>query len=385
VALTQSGYARALRAPGVASVLLIGVAVRAPLGAASVVVVLHVVDDLHRPYGLAGLVATTLGITTALGSPWRGRLLSRVGVRRTLAPSIVVLAGAGLAIAWVGYWVLLVLAALSGLFALPTLAIVRASLDSAVDDRLRPTAMALDAIAADAAFMLGPAGGIAVATWWSDRVALTACLLAYAAGGALMWWLTPSLDGGDPPPDAPRRRALPGGGTVAAIVAMAFAGATADSAGELSTVAAMRGWHEAPFIGLVISSWALGSIVGGVIYGVLPARPPSTVLLAGLAGSMAVTALAGNAATYALLLSLNGLFVAPTYAAISSEITAVVPPGQRAEVLGWQSGAMVLGTALGTPAAGWLIDRSGWAAGLLLAAAVGLLALVPRAVVALRS
>src|SRR5262249_46689894 len=110
----------------------------------------------------------------------------------------------------------------------------------------------------------------------------------------------------------------------------------------------------------------------------LPARPPSTLLLAGLAGSMALTAVAGNSVTYALLLSLNGLFVAPTYAAISSDVTAAAPPRKRAEALSWQSGAMVLGTPLGTPAAGWVIDSWGWPAGLLMPAGIALVALVPR-------
>ncbi len=383
----QRAYARALRTPGVASVLLTGLAVRVPWGAATVIVVLHVLDDLNRTYAMAGFVATTLGITTAMGSPWRGRLLERVGVRRTLGPSIATLTLAGAAIPWVGYWPLLALSALSGLFALPTLAVVRASLDAAVDDQLRPTVMALDAIAADGAFMLGPACGIAIASLFGDQVALTAFLVTYALAGAWMWWLQPSLapaGGHEVEPTGQNPDPSPGGIALAVIVAMAFACALADSAGELSTVAAMKSWHHPELIGLVISGWAVGSILGGILFGLLPTRPPSSLLLAGLSGSLALTALARNGVSYALLLSLNGLFVAPTYAAISSDVMAVASPGRQAEALSWQSGAMVLGTALGTPAAGGVIDNSGWPVGLMMAAGVGLAALVPRTALGMR-
>ena len=51
---------------------------------------LHVVNGLGRGRAAAGLVgaATTVGITT--GGPWRGRMVDRMGLRRALAPSIVV-------------------------------------------------------------------------------------------------------------------------------------------------------------------------------------------------------------------------------------------------------------------------------------------------------
>jgi MFS family permease len=134
----------------------------------------------------------------------------------------------------------------------------------------------------------------------------------------------------------------------------------------------MTGWHHTELIGLVILIWAAGSIIGGLIFGALHSRPGRTELLLGLAGTLAVTTLAQTVAVYALLLGLNGLFVAPTYAAISAELTASVLPRQRAEALAWQSGAMVLGGALGALAAGLVIDSWGWPAGLLMPATVAL-------------
>jgi predicted MFS family arabinose efflux permease len=236
VHLTQSRYARALRSRGVRPVLLAGLAVRVSAGAALVVVVLHVVADLHRSYGMAGLVATMLGIATALASPWRGRLLDRVGLRRTLGTSVAMLAVMWAASAWVGYWPLLALTAISGLYALPTLAVVRSALDAAAGDELRATVMTLDAIAADAAYLPGPACGIALATRFGDRLVLTACLLTYPVGGLLLWLLNPNRAAPRSSPPAKCGRGIPGGKTAALIVA-------APSHARSSTVAAScRPW-----------------------------------------------------------------------------------------------------------------------------------------------
>ncbi|NJP43209.1 MFS transporter [Actinacidiphila epipremni] len=376
--MSAGAYGRVLRVPGVVPVLLAGMAVRVPWGAAGVVVVLHVVDDLHRGYGPSGVVAAVLGIATALGSPWRGRLLQRAGVRRGIGPSLPVLALAGLVTPWVGYWPLLGLTAVTGVLALPALAVVRAALDAAVDGELRGTVMALDAIGADLAFLLGPACGIALATAVGDRAALAVCLVGHPLGGLLLCRLDPAL--GAPP----RSGAAPARGRGAAVLlvpalAMAFACAVVDSGGELSTIAAMKGWHRTELTGLTISLWAVGSVVGGVVYGAVRVRPSSAVLTAGLAVTLAATAAARGSGAYALLLGLNGLFVAPAYAAISADVTAAVPAGRAAEALSRQSGAMVLGGAFGTPAAGLVIDAWGWPAGLLLPAAVAALALLSRA------
>lgn len=378
-----SSYAQALRVPGVASALIAGMAIRVPWGAASVIIVLHVVTDLNRPYAMAGVVATTLGVSAAIGGAWRVRMITRVGTRRVLGPSVAILALSGLAIPWVGYWPLLLLSALSGTFALPTLALVRASLGSAVDEKLRPAVMALDSIAADAAFMLGPACGIAIASWLGNRMALTTFLVTYAVAGLSMWSLpsSPEPTGRADPSSTEQRPQRKHDHTVlASIAAMAFACAIADSAGELSAVAAMNDWDHRELIGLAISGWAIGSIFGGIVFGLLPAPPPSGLLLVALSASLALVAVARDALSFALLLGLNGLFVAPTYAAISSDIAAGFAPNRQAEALSWQAGAMVLGTALGTPAVGWMIDTVGWPSGLLAAAGVGVVALATRAV-----
>ena len=71
-------------------VLALGFLVRLPMFALGIVLTLHVVSTLGRSYGEAGLVSAAFTIALALSAPWRGRLLDRHGLRRTLVPSIVV-------------------------------------------------------------------------------------------------------------------------------------------------------------------------------------------------------------------------------------------------------------------------------------------------------
>jgi cyanate permease len=89
----MAGYRAVLGVRDVRNVLLLGLVVRIPLWAANVVLVLHVVAHLDRSYGAAGLLSAVATIALAVSGPWRGRRLDQVGMRRALAPSLVILAG----------------------------------------------------------------------------------------------------------------------------------------------------------------------------------------------------------------------------------------------------------------------------------------------------
>src|SRR5207244_881933 len=111
-----------------------GLVVRVPLWASNVVLTLHVVTHLGRSYAESGLLVAVATVTLAISGPWRGRRLDRIGLRRSLAPCLVVLAGCWAVAPFVGYWPLLVLAALAGLFEVPTFTIVRQSLMHSVPE-----------------------------------------------------------------------------------------------------------------------------------------------------------------------------------------------------------------------------------------------------------
>jgi MFS family permease len=116
----MEAYRRLLGQQTVRRVLLLSLVIRIPMWAGNVIMTLHVVTHLHRSYGAAGLLTGVATIALAISAPWRGRLLDRVGLRRAVAPSLVVLAACWSVAPFVGYWPLLGFVGVAGLFVVPS-------------------------------------------------------------------------------------------------------------------------------------------------------------------------------------------------------------------------------------------------------------------------
>src|SRR5207342_3948079 len=80
--VTLTPYRRVLRQPGVTRLLVFATLARVPMMASGIVLTLHVVLTMHLGYAAAGLVGTTTTLGMAIGGPWRGRALDRVGLRK---------------------------------------------------------------------------------------------------------------------------------------------------------------------------------------------------------------------------------------------------------------------------------------------------------------
>src|SRR6478752_1105767 len=100
-------YRRVLSVPAARSALLLGLLLRVPMFAGGVVLTLHIVQSLHRSYTEAGVVTALATVCIAISGPWRGRLLDRMGLRRTVVPSIIVTALVWSVAPFVGYLPLL--------------------------------------------------------------------------------------------------------------------------------------------------------------------------------------------------------------------------------------------------------------------------------------
>ena len=186
-------YRRVLSSPAVRQALLLGFLVRMPIFAGSVVLTLHVVSSLHRSYGAAGLVSAAATIAIAISGPWRGRLLDRLGLRRVVVPSVVVAALCWSVAPFVGYWWLLSLAALAGLFVIPSFSIIRQAVIAAVPEDDRRTAISLDSVAVELSFMVGPAAGVWAATVWPTSWVLFTIEMVGVAAGVLLWFANPVI------------------------------------------------------------------------------------------------------------------------------------------------------------------------------------------------
>jgi MFS family permease len=384
------GYRAVLRLRDVRNILLLGLVVRIPLWAANVVLVLHVVAHLGRSYGAAGLLSAVATVTLAVSGPWRGRRLDRVGLRRALAPSLVVLSTCWAVAPFVGYWPLLAFAGVAGLFVIPSFSIVRQALIHAAPEENRTAVLAIDAVVLEISFMIGPALGVLLATSWATPQALLVCEFGSIAGGVLIWLADPPLrstvesasPAGEPQRDHARFEWV--NPAVIGVLAACVGATLVLTATDVAVVAALRDMDHQSWIGWELALWGLGSAIGGLIYGALHRQIPAGVLLAGLAVTALPLGWANNALTLAALLVVAGLCCAPTLTATVDTLSRAVPERVRGEALGWHGSALTIGGAIGAPLAGVAVDHWNWPAGFVgpacisLGIAVALLAVTGR-------
>jgi MFS family permease len=369
-------YRRVLAVPSLRQVLLLGLLVRIPIFAGGVVLTLHVVQSLGRSYGAAGLVTAAATVAIAVSGPWRGRLLDRRGLRRVVLPSLVVTAACWSVAPFVGYWPLLGLAALAGLFVVPTFSVIRQAVLAAAPDADRRTALALDSVAVEMSFMVGPVLGVWAATIWPTSWVLFGIEMLGVLAAIALWVADPVLraeatDGADAGTGTVPRSAWFRPGFLA-VCAAAAATTVVLSGSDIAIVAALRDLSAAALIGPVLAVWGLGSIVGGLAYGAWHRPFPAFVLLGGLSLATIPLALAPSVWPLAGLAFVAGLLCAPTITATVDQVSQVVPEAARGEAMGWHGSFMTAGSALGAPVAGLAIDRWGWGGGFVSVSVLGL-------------
>ncbi|MEU6645090.1 MFS transporter [Saccharomonospora sp. NPDC046836] len=375
-------YLRVLRIPGMpASTVAIALA-RLPMTAMSITLTLHIVSDLGRGYGAAGLVGTATTAGTAVAAPLVGRMIDRHGLRPVVAVCGIVSAAFWTSSPHLPYPVLLVAALPAGALVLPAGSIARQVITALVAEPQRRTAFSLDAISLEATFLIGPAIGIAVATGLSSTVALTGIGAVSAVCAAALYLLNPPTrtpeeaersTGRRPPLRVWLDRRLFATLLIAIGALFVLVGT------ELAALAALRESGDVAWTGALIAVMAVASLLGGLVHGAVRrslSQLPLMVLLA-------VLVLPAGLVTepwwlLALVLIPTNVVCAPTLAATTESVSRLAPPEVRGEAMGLQDSATRIGLALGSPVVGFVIDSSqpGWGfvaagAGGLVFAAVG--------------
>lgn len=369
-------YRRVLAVRAARNALLLGILLRVPIFAGWLVLTLHVVTSLGRNYGQAGLVTAAGTICVAISGPWRGRLLDRVGLRQVVAPSVLVSGGCWAIAPFLGYWPLLALASLAGLFVVPTFSIIRQAVITAVPEGDRRTALALDSVAVELSFMIGPALGVWAASTWNTDWVLFAVEMCGVIAGAALWLANPPITAGPTAGEQRDRTRVPRQEWFTprflAVCAVAAAATIVLSGTDISLVAALRDFHTSTLIGPVLAIWGLGSLVGGLVYGGLRRPIPAFGLLGLLSVATLPLAFAPSTWPLAAISFAAGLICAPTITATLDQLAHVVPERARGEAIGWHGSAMTTGSALGAPLAGAAIDTWGHASGFTTVALFGL-------------
>ncbi|WP_328465654.1 MFS transporter [Actinoplanes sp. NBC_00393] len=370
-------YRETLALPKIRSLLVVATLARIPIAAATVVLTLHVVTDLGRGYGAAGLIGAAATIGGSVGAPVMGRLIDRRGLRPVLVLTTVAEVIYWLVAQSLPYWLLLPVAAIGGFLALPAFSVARQSIAALTPESHRLPAFALDSITTEMSFMAGPALGVLIATTAGPRVAMISLAVGILLAGLGLWLLNPPIRAAHEAPvtsseRVPRRSWLKP--RFIAILAVTMAATLVLSGTDVAVVAVLRESDQVAWTGAVLSLWALFSLIGGFVYGTVRRGVPALALFAPMALLTVPVGLGGDHWwLLALLLIPAGALCAPTITASSDAISRMIPAAARGEAMGLHNSALTVGVALGGPLAGLAIDTQGPAWGFVAVGAVGIL------------
>jgi MFS family permease len=373
-----SGYRRLWADREVRVLFVAAFFARMPNMAIPLVLTLLVVEKLDGTYTQAGIVAAAETVGAAVGAPWRGRLIDRLGLRRALIPSIVAIALIYPAAAFASYVWLVPLAFLAGLFLIPIFTVLRLALAVMVEEGQRRTAFAADAIVAEASFLIGPAAGAVLATQADPGLAIAAVGVCEGLAGLMFFWLNPPLRSTQ---DTDSPAVTSARSWVTAPVMLVFLISTgtmfALMGTDLGIIAGLRELDSVESVWLVYLFWGISSLVGGVIYGALPTSIRPTHLLLALGLLTIPVGFSGTVWSLGLWVIPAGFLCAPTMTAATEAITSLVPEDRRGEATGWQGTAYTVGGAASAPLIGASIDGVGaWGGFVLGGAAAVAIALI---------
>ncbi|HWL60578.1 MAG TPA: MFS transporter [Microbacteriaceae bacterium] len=366
----MSGYRELLRSPGVGRILTAQLAARLPAGMLSLTLLIHI-EVLHGSYGAAGLVLAAMSVGQGIAGPLTTRWMGRWHMRPVLALTTLVCVGAitVLALVDLSIWAAMVVGFVGGLALPPVSAAVRTIYPKIVPAQQLTPLFSLDAAAQELIWVMGPVLAIFVATQISPVIALLIAAGLMLLGG--IWFIvSPELGR----IRIPRPRGSIGGvlkNPVVLIATVAGFLLVANCAALEAAVVSIYGDSGAES-GIIIAVWSLGSLVGGLLLGRMALTRWSLaqrffIILVGCALAMVWLDFWWLSAS----LFLSGLGLAPAMAAMSAQVSSSVRFSETAESFGWVNTGQLIGAALGSAVAGFLIDGIGSIGGFF--AAVGLI------------
>ncbi|MCI3929519.1 MFS transporter [Streptomyces sp. AN091965] len=360
-----SGYGEILRAR-YATRLLAGTLVgRLPNATAAIAIVLFVRAE-GGTYSLAGALAAVYGVATAVGQPLLGRLVDLYGQPRVMLPSAVASA-LGMALfavagpnAPVAAYLAMVIA---GVFTPPLEGGLRALWPDVLGKEEQVhTAYAMDAVAQEVMFTVGPLLVTGIVSLWSAQAALLVVNVIGVLGALSVVVSRPSRAWRSAPREAHWLGALRSPGLLALLGAFLCVG-TALGAITVAGVGYADAHGGDAVYGWMMAGLGLGALLGGVVYGArqwsgVPERR-LVVLVALLAVFYLPLVLTPDAVGMVVLTSLAGVFLAPALACAFIVVDRHAPRGTVTEAFSWLVTTFTVGTAVGTAAGGPVVERGG--------------------------
>ncbi|WP_037080897.1 MFS transporter [Neorhizobium vignae] len=339
-------------------------------------------SQTHGEYWLAGAVSATFALANAFISPQVSRWVDAKGQSAVLVPTTFVtfFALIGLAAAaWMRWpiWTLFAFALVAGL--MPSMmALVRARWSEIYRDRPElHTAFAFESVIDELVYICGPVFGIGLSVAWFPEAGVLASA-AFLAVGTTLFVVQKSTE----PKVDPQR--VKGGGSVMRLLAMWFLVVLCAGMGvifgtaEVSVVAFSEALGNKGAASYILSAYAAGSFVVGVVFGAIKFKSSLARRLLFASLVAAVTTLpmpfVGSLWGLTAVIFLAGAAISPTFISAMTLIERIVPSSQVTEGITYAMTGMSIGFAAGSSLAGWTIDAYGASNGFWVAVAGGALA-----------
>lgn len=371
----MKSYLDLLRTPGVARIIAAQLTARFPGGMLSLAYLLHV-EHLFHSYGAAGLVLAATSVGQAVSGPLTSRWMGAWGMRPVLILTTSICAASMATIAFVtmplvGY---MIVGLIGGLSYPPVQPAVRTIYPKMVNSRQLTPLFSLDASAQEIIWIAGPVLVTFVSIQISTVLGIAVAMAFLVLGGA--WFISSPEVGRVRIPRSKRRL-----GVVltrppvllATVVGFLLVGSCA--AVEAGVVATFG--EGGPQAGTVLAIWAVASLAGGLTLGHIPvgpwalARRMSVILL-----GCALAVFAWDFWSLSIALVIAGICIAPALAVMFAIVSASVKFSDTAEAYGWVGTGQLIGAAIGSAVAGFLIDSNGPGGGFWIAAAFAALGLL---------
>lgn len=349
--------------------------------------IITMLAQLRGSYALAGAVSATFVLAYALLSPQVSRLVDRRGQGRVL-PWACAASTLGilllLACTWwqTPAWTLFISALLAGV--MPSMSAMARARWAAIyrgQPRLQ-TAYSLETVFDEVSFIAGPplSVGLSVALFPQAGLLAAALLLLLGSFALIMQRDT------EPPVDPAHRNAtdrLPPViklATLRLLILLMLAMGVIVGTVDIVSVAFAEQHGKPAAASLVLSAYALGSCLAGLLFGALRLNVSlhHQLLLCGLATAASTLPFLFVASLPALAgtVLVAGLFFAPTMIVAMSLVERLVPEQRLTEGMTWLLAGLNIGVALGAAVSGQIVDDAGARAGFYVAWCAGALVLL---------
>ncbi|OEU89404.1 MFS transporter [Streptomyces abyssalis] len=364
-----TGYAELLRARHAMRLLAGTLTGRLPNATGPLAIVLFIRAE-GGSYTLAGVLSAVYGLATAVGQPLLGRLVDIHGQPRVMLPAAVLSALGMLLLTASGtdpVWAAAAGVLIAGVCTPPLEGGLRALWPSVLNGPGKVhRAYALDAVAQEVMFAVGPLLLTVFVALWNEAAAL---LVINALGvlGALSVVVSPPSRAWRSAPREPHwLGALRSSGLLALLATFFFVG-LALGAVAVAAVSYADDHGEALISSYLLSALGFGALAGGVVYGArhwpgAPERRLVWLVLALAAGYLPLVLVPG-VVTMTVLAGVSGIFLAPALACAFVVVDRHAPSGTVTEAFSWLVTTFGVGAAAGTAVVGPVIERGGASAG----------------------